>query len=338
MKRSLQVLGFVATLLLSAPAVALCQTPDGSDPVRIATIKVDVDMVVVNATVTDRDNHPVTGLEPEEFQLWEDKVEQHIEFFSEEQVPLSVGIIFDVSGSMEDKIAAARDAAVLFFKLGSSADEYFLIEFSEEPKLIQDWTTDITKLQNRLIVTVPEGRTALYDAVYLGLEKLKTAQNGRKALLLISDGGDNHSRYTTSDIQAFVREQDVQIYAIGLEDEDFYSTVYNSLDPVSRTWLPAPAYPAVTAGHEVIQGLTDPTGGRAFFIKSTDTLEEVCASIARELKMEYIIGYRSSNPARDGKWRKIRVKVTPPKTLRTVEVRSRSGYYADSLSGDVQTK
>jgi Ca-activated chloride channel family protein len=295
-------------------------------------------MVVVSATVTDRDNHPVTGLESGQFQLWEDKVEQQIEFFSEEQVPLSVGIIFDVSGSMADKIVAARNAAVLFFKMGSPSDEYFLIEFGEKPKLAQDWTTDISKLQNRLIFTVPEGRTALYDAVYLGLEKLQTAHNARKALLLISDGGDNHSRYKATDVQAFVREQDVQVYAIGLEDEDVYSYIYDSLDPVSRAWLPAPTYLPANPGHEVIQGLTDPTGGRAFFIKSTDTLEEVCTSIARQLKMEYVIGYRSSNPSKDGKWRKIRVKVTPPKTLRNVEVRSRSGYYADSGTGDVQAK
>src|SRR5687767_8627536 len=186
-------------------------------------LKVDVDLVVVTATVTDPQNRYVTGLEQEHFQVMEDKIEQKIEYFSAEDVPLTVGIIFDVSGSMKGKLSAARDAAVTFLKMGNPRDEYFLIEFSGRPKLTQDLTTDIAKLQNRLIFTPAEGQTAVHDAVYIGLEKLKKGANSKKALLLISDGEDNRSRYTFSNLKEFIREQDVQIYAIGIVDPFAYN-------------------------------------------------------------------------------------------------------------------
>src|SRR5215813_9965051 len=199
-------------------------TRDGSDSASGQTrtpppLRVDVDLVLLHATVTDSANKYVTGLRQQDFRVWEDKIEQRVEYFFAENVPLSIGIIFDVSGSMETKVAPAVAAANTFLRMGDSDDEYFLIQFSDEPKLAQDFTTDITKLQSRLLLTKAKGSTSLYDALYLGLEKVNRGNNARKALLLITDGEDNHSRYSFSDVREFAREHDVTIYSIGIVDD-----------------------------------------------------------------------------------------------------------------------
>ncbi len=279
-------------------------------PPKNPTLKVDVDLVLVNATVTDPQNRYVTGLEKEHFQIWEDKLEQKIEYFSAEDVPISLGVIFDVSGSMKDKISTARDAAVTFLKTGNPEDEYFLVEFANRPEVAEDFTTDVTRLQNRLIFTPAKGMTAMYDSVYLGLEKLKEGNNPKKALLLITDGEDNRSRYTFSNVKDFVKEQDVQIYGIGIVDN------FNSQLGSGHT------------GRAMVEELSDLTGGRAFFPDSVYDLEDICTKIAVELKNQYVIGYSSTNAAKDGKWRKLRLKINPPKGLPHLNVRSKSGYYA----------
>jgi Ca-activated chloride channel family protein len=273
------------------------------------TLKVDVDLVLVHATVTDPQNRYVTGLEREHFQLWEDRVEQSVEYFSAEDVPSTVGIIFDVSGSMKDKLSAARDAAVTFLKRGNPEDEYFLVEFSNMPQLTQDLTTDIAKLQNRIVFAPAQGMTALYDAVYLGLNRIKEGTNPKKALLLITDGEDNRSRYNFSNIKEFVKEQDVQLYAIGIVDQ----------------W--ASQFGPGASGRALIQELSELTGGRAFFPGSVYELEDICTKIAIELKNQYVLGYRSTNESPDGKWRQIRVRTTPPKGLPRLNVRAKTGYY-----------
>src|SRR5207302_1844412 len=274
------------------------------------TLKVDVDLVLVNATVTDSLNRYVSGLGQEHFQIWEDKLEQKIAYFSSEDVPISLGMIFDVSGSMKDKISTARDAAVTFLKTGNPDDEYFLVEFANRPEVASDFTTDISKLQSKIIFTPAKGMTAMYDAVYVGLEKLKTGTNPKKALLLITDGEDNRSRYTFQNVKDFVKEQDVQIYAIGITDE------WNSQLSSGRT------------GRAMLEELADLTGGRAFFPDSVYELEDICTKIAVELKNQYVIGYHSTNQAKDGKWRKVRMKVNPPKGIAHLNVKSKSGYYA----------
>jgi Ca-activated chloride channel family protein len=187
-----------------------------SSTAKTQTLKVDVDLVLVNATVSDAQGRMVTGLSREQCQLWEDKVKQKIEYFSSDDTPLSIGLIFDATGSMSDKISTARDAATTFLKTGNSGDDYFLVTFSQRAKLAQDFTTDISRIQNRLLFTPAKGLTPLFDAVYLGLDKMKSASNKRKALLLITDGGDNHSRYSFADVKEFAKERDVQIFAIGI--------------------------------------------------------------------------------------------------------------------------
>ena len=317
MTRKTWTLIAAAFLLIAVPALMVARAGRGqkqqeasAEKSQTPTLKVDVDLVLVNATVTDSLNRYVSGLGQEHFQIWEDKLEQKIAYFSSEDVPISLGMIFDVSGSMKDKISTARDAAVTFLKTGNPEDEYFLVQFANRPEVASDFTTDVSKLQNKLIFTPAKGMTALYDAVYVGLEKLKEGSNSKKALLLITDGEDNRSRYTFQNVRDFVKEQDVQIYAIGITDE------WNSQLGAGHT------------GRAIIEELSDLTGGRAFFPDSVYELEDICTKIAVELKNQYIIGYHSTNAAKDGKWRKLRLKVNPPKGIQHLNVRSKSGYYA----------
>jgi Ca-activated chloride channel family protein len=303
------VIALPALILARAGRVQKAQDAS-ADKGQNQTLKVDVDLVLVNATVTDTLNRYVSGLGQEHFQIWEDKLEQKIAYFSSEDVPISLGVIFDVSGSMKDKISTARDAAVTFLKTGNPEDEYFLVEFANRPEVAADFTSDVSKLQNKLIFTPAKGMTAMYDAVYVGLEKLKEGSNPKKALLLITDGEDNRSRYTFQNVKDFVKEQDAQIYGIGITDE------WGSQLGAGRT------------GRAMIEELSDLTGGRAFFPDSVYELEDICTKIAVELKNQYVIGYHSTNAAKDGKWRKLRMKVNPPKGIQHLNVRSKAGYYA----------
>ena len=302
----------IPVLLAFMSAVAiLAQKP--SSTAKTQTLKVDVDLVLVNATVSDSLGRMVTDLGREHFQLWEDKVEQKIEYFSAEDIPLSIGLIFDATGSMKDKISTARDAATTFLKTGNPEDDYFLVTFSQRAQLAQDFTSDITRLQDRLLFTPAKGLTPLFDAVYLGLDTMKSASNKRRALLLITDGEDNHSRYSFADIKEFAKERDVQIFAIGIVN-------------------PSGELSMGKTGRAIIEDLVNITGGRAFFPDSVYELEDICTKIAVELKNQYVLGYHSTNEAKDGKWRKIRLKLNPPKGISNLSVRGKSGYYAETLN------
>src|SRR5215471_10518682 len=238
-----------------------------SSPQTSSTLNVDVNLVLLNTTVTDGHSRHVEGLKKDNFQVWEDKIEQQIEYFSSENVPLSVGIIFDISGSMQEKLPSARTAATTFLRMGEKEDEYFLVEFGNSPRLAAGLTTDITKIQNRLLLTKAQGQTALYDGLYLGLEQVGRGSNTRKALLLITDGEDNHSRYSFADVREFAKEHDVQIYAIGIVDEgNPASAGYNG------------------RGQALLEDLANLTGGRAFFPHSVLELESICAQIGVDLK------------------------------------------------------
>ena len=291
-------------------------TSGHSKPQGVPSLSIDVDLVMLNATVTDPQNRHITGLDKEHFQVWEDKIQQEIQYFSTEDIPLSVGVIFDISGSMANKLAVARSAASTFLRMGDRDDEYFLIEFSDSARITQDFTTDVTKLQNRLLLTNAKGSTSLYDALYLGLEHVTRGNNSRKAVLLISDGDDNHSRYSYSEVKAFAREHDVQIYAIGLVDETRGIAGYNGL--------------------ALLEDLANLTGGRAFFPPSIYDLENICALIGVDLKNQYVLGYRPLNRSNDGKWRKVRVKINAPKGMPALSVRAKTGYYASTIAKAVK--
>ena len=275
-----------------------------------SSLKIDVDLVLVNATVTDPNNRFVTGLEKEHFQLFEDKIEQKISHFSNEDLPTSIGLLFDVSSSMSDKIGRAKDAAIAFLKTSNPDDEFYLITFADRPTVDEEFTSDVSQIQNRLVYKPAKGSTTLYDAVYLGLEKMKQGHNPKKAILLITDGEDTRSRYSLVNVRNAVKESDVQIYAIGIVNS-YYSDFAQG-----RT------------GRAVLEEMTEITGGKAYFPNSVYELEDICTKIAIELKNQYILGYSSTNPSKDGRWRKIKVKLNAPKGLPALSVRSKTGYYA----------
>ena len=271
--------------------------------------KVVVDMVLVPVTITDPLNRFVTGLDRQNFNLFEGKDQQEIKTFSSEDAPVSIGVIFDMSGSMSSKIERAREAVMEFFKTANPQDEFFMIAFADKPEEISDFTSSVDDIQGRLLYTMPKGRTALLDAIYLGVSKMRQAKYPKKALLIISDGGDNHSRYTEGEIRSLVKEADVLIYAIGLYDH-FFPTEEERLGP------------------GLLSDVTELTGGRAFTIDNPNDLADVSTKIGIELRNQYILGYRPKNPVRDGKWRKIKVKLLPPKGLPPLKVYAKTGYYA----------
>ena len=265
--------------------------------------RVDVDTVVVRVTVTDPLNRYVLGLEREHFRIFEDKVEQTVTHFSNDTAPVSVGVILDISGSMGDNILSARGSVVRFLKQGNREDEYFLITFNDRSVLVQDFTSRSENIQNQVSIANPKGRTALYDAVYLGLEKIRDARNKKKALIVITDGEDNSSRYTFGELKEFVKESDVQIYVIGEKGEIGY-------------------------GRGIIADIVTLTGGRAFFPHNFKLLDYFCDLIHTELRNQYLIGFSSTDHKFNGEWRKLRVRIKPPVGLPKLGIRAKEGYFA----------
>jgi Ca-activated chloride channel family protein len=273
-------------------------------------IRTETQITLVGASVTDPLGRLVTGLQQENFRVFEDGVEQEVVRFSSEDVPVSIGVIFDMSGSMADKIDKSREAAVQFFRTANPQDEFFLVNFNDRAQLISPFTGSVDDLQDRLMYTGAHGLTALFDGVYLGLSQMRGAHNTKKALLILSDGGDNHSRYSETEVRKFVREADVQIYAIGLFDPDGGPT------------------PEEREGPGLLGDLTMMTGGRTFVVKNVNELPDIATKISMELRNQYVLGYRPSPRAHDGKWRKIKVRLNPPKGMPPLTVSAKSGYFA----------
>ena len=275
-------------------------------------LRVDIELALVNVVVTDPYNRLVTGLDTDNFRVFEDNVEQEITTFSSEDVPISIGVIFDCSGSMSNKLGKAREAALEFFKTANPEDEFFLVSFNERAELTSSFTNSVEDLQSRLMLTSSKGRTALLDAIYLGLSQMRGAHNAKRALLILSDGGDNHSRYQESDIKRLVREADTQLYAIGIFDPFAYR---------SRT-------PEELNGPSLLSELTEMTGGRVFAVENLNDLPDIASKIGMELRNQYVLGYRPSNKAHDARWRKVKIKMHAPKGLPPLNVYSKTGYYA----------
>jgi Ca-activated chloride channel family protein len=276
---------------------------------HIRPLKVAVDLVLVPVTITDPMNRLVTGLDKENFELFEGNAKEDIKSFSSEDAPVSLGVIFDSSGSMSSKMDRAKDAVLEFFKTANPQDEFFMITFSDEPEVVNDFTSSVDDIQSKLVFTVPQKRTALLDAIYMGVSKMRQAKYPKKALLIISDGGDNHSRYTEHEIKAMVKEADVMVYAIGIYDR-YFQTEEERLGPA------------------LLGEISELTGGRAFTVENPNDLADVATKIGVELRNQYVLGYRPSKVVRDGKWRKIKVKLLPPKGLPPLKVYARTGYYA----------
>ncbi len=270
-----------------------------------SSVRVDVNLVLVPVTVTDPLGKPVLGLPPQAFQVFEDGVEQRIVHFMNEDAPVSLGIIFDASASMERKIDKSRDAVTRLFRASKPEDEYLLIAFSDTPRLLSDFTGDVAQIQDRLGLIRPRGWTALLDAIYLGVNRVKAARNTRKALLVLSDGGDNNSRFTASEIRLLLRESDVSVYAIAILG-----------DGVTKRSM------------KLLSSIAEETGGRMFPVSKLADLPDVAASINMALRDQYVLGYRPSNALHDGKYRRVRVKVAPPPDAAPLRASWRAGYYA----------
>ncbi len=278
-------------------------------------IHMTVDLALVNVTVTDPYNRLVTGLEPDNFRVFEDNVEQEVVNFSSEDVPASVGIILDLSGSMANKVGRAKEAALQFFKTANPQDEFFLIGFNDRAGLLSPFTDNVEELQTRMLTVSAKGSTALLDAIYLGLTQMRNARRSKRALLIISDGGDNHSRYSERDIKRLVREADTQLYSIG---------IFDPLEYRART-------PEELNGPSLLSEISELTGGRAFTAENPNDLPDIATKIGTELRNQYVLGYRPTNKAHNARWRKIKVKMRVPKGLPPLSVYAKTGYYAPNL-------
>ena len=305
---------FAAPAWAQVPGPERPNTPPEQPSARPGqAIQFNVDLALANVTVTDPYNRLVTGLDKDNFRAFEDGVEQEIVHFSSEDVPVSIGVIFDMSGSMSNKVDKARQAAVQFFRTANPQDEFFLVSFNDRAELTSSFTSSVEEIQNRMMYTSAGGRTALFDGIYLGLSQMRDARHGKRALLVVSDGGDNHSRYTESDVRNFLKEADCQLYAIG---------VYDSND-MGRSR-------EERYGPTLLAELAEMSGGRSFPVSRLNDLPDIATKIGMELRNQYVLGYRPSNTQRDGTWRRIRVRLELPKGLPPLNVYAQTGYYAPS--------
>jgi len=273
-------------------------------------MRVDVDLVLVPVTVTDALNRPVMGLEKQNFNLYEGEQQQEIIHFSSDDSPISIGLLLDLSKSMVNKYVIERTAVEAFFHNANPQDDYFVVAFSDRPRVLATSTQSIDDIQQKLAADNPEGETALLDAVYLALAKMRSARYSRRALLIISDGGDNHSRYGMKEVKSLVQEANVEVYAIGIFDSTFFRSFEEFM---GKRWLGE---------------ITDVTGGRTIAAGDLGKVPEIAATVSREMRSEYVLGYRPRNARRDGKWRRIRVQVNPSASAGRVQAYYKKGYLA----------
>jgi Ca-activated chloride channel homolog len=307
-----RIFGLVFSLALLAAAlegqpVAIESRGRPAPPAPQTNLRVDTDLVLVPVTVCDPMNRPVTGLEKEHFRVFDDSIEQTVTQFAMDDEPIAVGLVFDTSGSMASKLRLSRQAAAAFFKTSHSEDEFFLVEFNDRPSLRVPLTRDVQEIQNQLAFTQAKGRTALLDAVVLAMHEMKKSTKNRKALLIISDGGDNCSRYTGSEIKSLVRENDILIYAIG---------IYGG-----------PTSPEEVAGPGLLAEIAEQTGGRHLPAVASE-LPDIAAKIGVELRNRYVLGFSPTNQQRDGRYHPVQVKLVPTRGLPPLKAFWRRGYYA----------
>jgi len=317
----------VAVAIVLSSGLALAQTGTGqtsspstsnaagSQQNPVATFRAHTDLVLIPVTVTDTLNRFVLGLQKEDFRLFEDGAEQNVAIFSGEDAPLSVGVVFDESGSIGYKLQTSRDAAAQLLRMLTRQDEAFLVEFADAAKVSVGFTNQIQEIQSALDKAQSSGLTAMLDAIDTGVLEMKKARNSRKAIVIVSDGGDNRSHYTAAQIEALVREADVQIYAMGV------------FEPVLSLGLSAEEI----SGPRLLSEIAAQTGGRAFAAAVPGDLPSVATRIAVELRNQYVLGYYPTDKARDGKYRTVEVKVSQPPGLGSpLKVHWRLGYYAPS--------
>jgi VWFA-related protein len=276
-----------------------------------ANLRVDSSLVLIPAQVTNRQGSPITDLKPRDFRIYEDGAEQQITYFTKDDAPVSIGLLLDSSGSMRNKKQKSSEAAAAFFRTANTADEFFLIEFDDRPKLTVPFTEDTDLLSREISHTRPYGRTSLFDAIHMALTVMKGAHHDRKALVIVSDGGDNRSRHTFTAIKSDVLEADVQLYAMGI------------FDPEGA----AHASREESNGPQLLDQLAELSGGRHFPVLNAGSLPEVSARIGQLLRNQYLLGYNPTNASRDGRYRGVRLDLVAPPDP-GFHVQYRKGYYA----------
>ncbi|MBA3599846.1 MAG: VWA domain-containing protein [Acidobacteria bacterium] len=306
---------FLILILLGGTFAAFAQTPEPTPPAQEEPddkpLSVKTDLVTLTLTVTDLYGRFVSGLNKNAFTVFDDNQEQEITFFSDVDAPISIGILFDVSGSMSgEKIGKARKALERFINTSHPSDEYFLIGFNNRAQLLLDRSRDGDAVLQRLTLVQTKGNTALYDACYLGVERVTRGTRQKKAMLIISDGQDNASRYNFGEVRRLMKEADVTVYAVGIMD---------GRDAGSITGMQGQAF---------LDELTSVTGGKAFYPQTDVEMDEIFERIALELRHQYSVGFTPKDFNPDGKWHKTKVKVKPPRGISRLTVRTREGYYA----------
>ena len=284
-------------------------TPDDG---MAARIRVESDLVLIPVNVTDQQDRSVTGLAREQFRLWDEKTEQTISHFSIEDSPVSIGLVFDSSRSMGNKIQRSKAAVEEFIRTANPQDEFSLVQFNNRAQLLQGFTERTEEIQNRMMFIQPSGCTALLDAVMLSMNEMHHAKNRRKAILIISDGGDNNSRYSLHELKNRLRESDVQVYSIGILEP------FGSRDMTIEEMT----------GPALLNDLAKQTGGRFYTVEDLNVLPQIAAKIGTSLRNQYVLGYAPNGTGRDGKYHRVRVKVTQPKGLPSLRASFRSGYMA----------
>lgn len=307
----------LALIFLLTAITAFAQEPEPTPPEQdpVGPVRIKTDLVTLTLTVTDLYGRYVSGLDKNSFTIFDNNQEQDITYFSDSDAPVSLGVLFDVSGSMSgEKIQKARKALARFINSSHPNDEYFLIAFNSRAQLLLDRTRDGDAVLQKLTLVNPRQNTALYDAVYLGIERVTRGSHQKRALLIISDGQDNSSRYNFGEVRRLMKESDVVTYAVGIIDAGDASS------------------PLGMQGQAFLDELTSVTGGKSFYPTSDIEMDEIFERIAIELRHQYSIGYTPKDFQPDGKWRKVKVKVKPRRGLPRLTVRSREGYYATPSS------
>lgn len=293
--------------LCSHSASATIKPANGFCGSNAKLIRKNVELVLVPVTVTDVSNRLIKGLDKSNFTVYENKQQQEIKHFGSEDSPVSIGVVLDISGSMQDKIERARDAITELLKTSNPQDEFFLITFADQPILARDFTQDPEEIQDPLLFATPKGRTCLLDAIYMGVNRMRQAKYDRRALVIISDGGDNRSRYTEHEVKSIVKEANVLVYSIGVFDTEF-RTMEERLGP------------------DLLSEMSDATGASSYVLDDPNDLPQIAGRIGSELRNQYLLGFRPADVKRDGKWRKIKVKLQAPRGMH-LRVQARTGYY-----------
>ena len=274
------------------------------------SVSVNVELVQLPVSVLDKYGFPVRGLREQDFAVYEDKVLQDITLFKQEDIPLSVVLVVDTSSSMFNKLRRVNSAALTFVRESNPEDETAIVTFGSTVRLDQPFTANTNELRQTLAGIVPNGYTALYDAVFQAAEYLKgVGSQEKKVLLIISDGEDNRSKYRLKEVLEVIRESKIIVYSIGLLKDFSYSPYVTYADD----------------GKRALKQLAEVTGGAAFFPNGVDQVEQVCERIARDLRNQYTIGYKPRNEKLDGSWRKVIVRVNPSQTVPKVKVRTKQG-------------